>query len=186
MTNPYTPNFGAYSFMDVEAILTGPHADGLVLGGPQSASAEEGITITFGEETNTQTIGADGSVMNSLHASRAGTATFRLLKTSPQNKALMEVYNFQRLQSNRWGRNHITVQDISRGDLYTLDGCAFVRVPTNSYAKIGNTIEWEFHVSLIDPRLGGIALMTSMGVANYQYQQSLFAGYQGGSMIAWS
>lgn len=97
--------------------------------------------------------------MNSLHASRAGTATFRLLKTSPMNKALMEVYNYQRRQSAYWGRNHITIFDVSRDDQYTLDGCAFVRFPTNAYAKVGNTIEWEFHVSVCDPRLGGPPLM---------------------------
>ena len=27
-------------------------------------------------------------------------------------------------------------------------------MPTNSYAKIGNTVEWEFHVALVDPMLG--------------------------------
>lgn len=162
MTTSYVPNYGCYSFMDVRATLNGPHAAGLVLGGPQAASAEEGITITLGEETNTQTIGADGSVMNSLHASRAGTCTVRLLKTSPMNKALQEVYNYQRKQSNLWGRNLITVVDVSRLDTYTLEGCAFVRFPTNAYAKVGNTIEWEFHVSVCSADLGGPALDLSM------------------------
>ena len=97
--------------------------------------------------------------MNSLHASRAGTATFRLLKTSPINNALIQIYNFQRVQSNRLGQNTITIEDKSRGDKYTLQGCAFVRMPTNSYAKVGNTIEWEFHVSLCDVLLGNDAAM---------------------------
>jgi hypothetical protein len=160
MTNPYNPTYGAYSFMDVYATLSGPGTEGLVLNGPQqiagplAASAEEGVTITLGEETNTQTIGADGAVMNSLHASRAGTATFRLLKTSPVNQALMKLYNYQRVQSNRWGQNTVRIEDKSRGDVYSLQGCAFVRFPTNSYAKVGNTIEWEMHVSLVDPNLG--------------------------------
>lgn len=168
MTNPYVPLFGTYSFMDVQAVISGPGTDGLVLGGPQqiagpqAASAEEGVTITLGEETNTQTIGADGSVMNSLHASRAGTATFRLLKTSPINKALMLLYNYQRQQSNLWGRNHIVIRDVARGDQYTLDGCAFVRFPTNAYAKVGNTLEWEMHVSLTDANLGGDAPMVTV------------------------
>jgi len=161
MTNPYNPIYGSYSFMDVYATLWGPGCNGVVIngastviGGPEAASAEEGITITLSEETNTQTIGADGSVMNSLHASRAGTATFRLLKTSPYNNAIMRLYNYQRVQSSRWGQNTIIVTDKSRGDNYVLQGCAFVRFPTNSYAKIGNTIEWEMHVALIDPMLG--------------------------------
>jgi hypothetical protein len=100
------------------------------------------------------TVGADGSVMHSLHASRSGTATFRLLKISPYNNALMALYNFQRLQSNRWGRNTITIEDFSRGDKYVLLGCAFVRFPNNSYAKVGNTIEWEWHCAIMDPHLG--------------------------------
>lgn len=160
MTNPYNPYYGSYSFMDVYCVMSGPGTEGLVLNGPipfagpNSGSAEEGVTITLSEETNTQTIGADGSVMNSLHASRAGTATFRLLKTSPINNALIQLYNFQRVQSIRWGQNTITIEDKSRGDKYTLQGCAFVRMPTNSYAKIGNTIEWEMHVALVDPMLG--------------------------------
>jgi hypothetical protein len=158
MTNPYTPVYSSYSFMDVYANLSGPGAASLKIAGPQAASAEEGVTITLSEETNTQTIGADGSVMNSLHASRAGTCTIRLLKTAPVNRALMILYNYQRQQSSRWGLNTITINDQSRLDTYTLQGCAFVRFPTNSYAKIGNTLEWEFHVALVDPNLGvGVA-----------------------------
>ena len=168
MTNPYTPIYGAYSFMDVYAVINGPgvnnlrisnsgiprNPQGLLLGGPMTASAEEGITLALQEETNTMTIGADGSVMHSLHASRAGTATFRLLKISPYNNALMALYNYQRVQSRLWGRNVITIEDFSRGDSYTLIGCAFVRFPNNAYAKIGNTIEYEFHCAIMDPHLG--------------------------------
>jgi hypothetical protein len=168
MTNPYNPIWGAYSFMDVYAVIDGPGAshmrinsagiprnpNGILLGGPMAASAEEGITLALQEETNTMTVGADGSVMHSLHASRSGTATFRLLKTSPYNNALMALYNFQRLQSRRWGRNTITIEDFSRGDKYVLLGCAFVRFPNNSYAKVGNTLEYEFHCAIMDPHLG--------------------------------
>jgi hypothetical protein len=168
MTNPYNPIWGAYSFMDVYAVIDGPGAmnmrigstgiprnpNGIIIGGPMAASAEEGITLALQEETNTMTVGADGSVMHSLHASRSGTATFRLLKISPYNNALMALYNFQRLQSNRWGRNVITIEDFSRGDKYVLLGAAFVRFPNNSYAKVGNTIEWEFHIAIMDPHLG--------------------------------
>lgn len=167
MTNPYVPIFGNYSFMDVEATLTGPGVNNLSLStgnaaqiaGPQVASAEEGVTIALGEETNTQTIGADGAVMNSLHASRAGTITIRLLKTSPMNKVLMKIYNEQRRQSSQWGRNTLTIRDVARKDTYTAYGCAFVRFPSNSYAKVGNTLEWELHASVIDANLGDEAVV---------------------------
>jgi len=158
MTAPYVPIFGNYSFMDVNATISGPGVQDMslngLIAGPQAASAEEGITIALGEETNTQTIGADGAVMNSLHASRAGTVTVRLLKTSPMNRTLMKIYNDQRRQASLWGRNILTIRDVARGDKYTAYGCAFVRFPSNSYAKVGNTIEWEFHASVIDADLG--------------------------------
>jgi hypothetical protein len=66
----------------------------------------------------------------------------------------MALYNYQRLQSNRWGRNTLTIEDFSRGDKYVLLGCAFVRFPNNSYAKVGNIIEYEFHCAIMDPHLG--------------------------------
>ncbi|MBO0737216.1 MAG: DUF3277 family protein [Alphaproteobacteria bacterium] len=175
MTNPYVPEFSTYSFMDVTAVLYGPGVNGLTIGGPHSASAEEGVTVTLSEETNTQTIGADGSVMNSLHASRAGTATFRLLKTSPVNQGLMRVYNYQRTQSNIWGLNTIVIRDVAREDLYTCQGCAFVRFPTNAYAKLGNTLEWEFHVSVVDASLG-------WGI-NFEFSEGTFQGPAGGVTV---
>lgn len=155
------PIYGTYAFADVYATISGPGGNvslngynTAIIAGPDTASAEEGITVALGEETNTQTIGADGSVMNSLHSSRAGTATIRLLKISPINKMLLEMYNYQRLSSARWAHNTIEIHDVGRGDHYTLLGCAFVRFPTNSYAKVGGVIEWEFHVSLTNPLMG--------------------------------
>jgi hypothetical protein len=168
MTTGYVPIFGNYSFMDVTATITGPGANGVTIAGPQVASAEEGVTIALGEETNTQTIGADGAVMNSLHASRAGTITIRLLKTSPTNKVLQKLYNDQRKQSSLWGRNIITIRDVARNDTYTAYGCAFVRFPSNSYAKVGNTIEWEIHASVVDADLGDESTVESEWEAQLQ------------------
>lgn len=196
MTNPYVPIFGNYSFMDVEATLTGPGVNNLSLStgnaaqiaGPQVASAEEGVTIALGEETNTQTIGADGAVMNSLHASRAGTVTVRLLKTSPMNKVLMKIYNDQRKQSSTWGRNVLTIRDVARKDTYTAYGCAFVRFPSNSYAKVGNTIEWEFHAAVIDANLGDEAQTEAVyeahleGIDDFGGGSAALAGTRGTGM----
>jgi hypothetical protein len=71
--------------MDVTATLAGPTGD--IDLGYGSANAEEGITVTMTEAKNTMTIGADGEVMHSLHAGKAGTITVTLLKTSPVNKS---------------------------------------------------------------------------------------------------
>ena len=80
------PLYATYAFQDVTAILSGP-AGTFVISGPETAAAEEAITITWGEESNTQTIGADGSVMNSMHSARAGTVVFQLMKTTPEQCA---------------------------------------------------------------------------------------------------
>jgi hypothetical protein len=61
---------------------------------------------------------------------------------------------FQHQSSALWGRNTITIADVARGDLYTLIGCAWVRFPTNTYAKVGNTLEYELQVAMIDTNLG--------------------------------
>ena len=147
------PLYATYAFQDVVASLKGPGGD-FIISGPETAAAEEAITITWGEEANTQTIGADGSVMNSMHSARAGTVVFRLMKTSPNNARLQQMFHYQHQSSAYWGINTITIKNPARGDEYTLLGCAWVRIPTNTYAKVGNVLEYEMHVAIIDSRLG--------------------------------
>jgi hypothetical protein len=156
------PFFSTYAFADVSCTIAGPFGNATI-GGPDTATAEEGLTCALGEETNTQLIGADGSVMNSLHSSRAGTVTIRLLKVSPVNQFLMKMYNSDRQSSSVWGQNTITITDVARGDAYTMTGCAFVRFPSNTYAKTGNVLEWEFHVALMNPNLGSGTIFTVPG-----------------------
>jgi hypothetical protein len=147
------PLYATYAFQDVTAILKCPMGS-FTISGPETAAAEEAITITWGEESNTQTIGADGSVMNSMHSARAGTVVFRLLKTSPMNEKLQQIFHYEHQSSALWGNDTITIENPARGDKYVLLGCAWVRIPTNTYAKIGNTLEYEMHVAIIDSRLG--------------------------------
>jgi hypothetical protein len=126
-----TPLNSTFAFQDVTASLSGPGGI-LTLSGAETAAAEEAITITWGEEMNSQTIGADGSVMNSMHSSRAGTATFRLMKTSPLNAQITALIKYQHQSSALWGRNTITISDVARGDLYTLlaaPGCGSRPIP---------------------------------------------------------
>jgi hypothetical protein len=155
----YVPLYNTYAFQDVTAHISGPGGDFQLttydISGPETAAAEEAVTITWGEESNTQTIGADGSVMNSMHSARAGTVVFRLMKTSPNNARLQQMFHFQHQSSAYWGRNTITIENKALGDKYTLLGCAWVRIPTNTYAKVGNVLEYELHVAIIDSILGG-------------------------------
>lgn len=142
---------GTYSFLDVNASLTGP--GGNISIGSGAGASEEGITVEMKEEKNLQTIGADGQVMNSLRASNAGRVTVRLLKTSPVNAALSQMYNFQKASSGTWGQNVLVVSDVARGDVVTGIEIAFTRQPNLTYAKDANTNEWIFE-GLIQEVLG--------------------------------
>lgn len=142
----------AYSFKDFQATLSGP--GGVIDLGFGSGSAEEGVTVTMNEDKNNMVLGADGSVMHSLHAADGGTITVRLLKTSNVNALLMAMYNFQRATSATWGINVFTIRDVARGDAITGIKAAFKKIPDLTYAKDGNTNEWTFDVGIMAHVLG--------------------------------
>lgn len=131
-----------YSFLNVAATLAGP--GGILNLAAGAAAAEEGITIEATEDKNVMTIGADGKGQHSLVASDACTVTVRLLKTSPLNAALMLMYNLQSASSALWGQNVFTVVDSGRNDYNVVQGAAFKKKPTITYAKEGGMMEWTF------------------------------------------
>jgi len=142
----------AYSFLDVVASISGP--GGSFPLGSGAGNAEEGINIVRAEAKNTMTVGADGSGMHSLHAGKHGTVTVTLLKTSPTNQLLMQMYNFQSSSSANHGRNTISVRNPISGDWWTCGQAAFQKVPDLAYAKDGNTVAWAFDAIQIDGGLG--------------------------------
>ena len=131
-----------YSFLDVTAAIQG--AGGSINLAAGAGSAEEGITIEAMEDKNIMTIGADGAGMHSLVANEASTVTVRLLKTSPINAQLSQMYNTQTASSALHGRNTITVRDSIRGDSITMTEVAFKKRPAINYAKEGGAVEWTF------------------------------------------
>ena len=141
-----------YSFIDVAASIVGP--GGAFSLGYGSGNAEEGISIAMTEEKNTMTVGADGSVMHSLHAGNSGTITLRFLKTSPTNQQLSVMLDLQRVSSALWGNNTIVISDPARGDQISCTQCAFQRWPNITYAKDGGVQEWQFHSGSINGILG--------------------------------
>lgn len=141
-----------YSFLDVNFSLSGP--GGSFRLGSGSGAAEEGISVTMTEEKNTMSVGADGKVMHSLHAGKSGKVVVRLLKTSPVNAQLSQMYQLQSQSSALWGRNTMTGNDVSRGDVIACREVAFSKHPDIVYAKDGNTNEWEFMAGFIDQLLG--------------------------------
>ena len=131
-----------YSFKDVVAAINGPGGSINLAAG--AGVAEEGITIEAVNDMNTMTIGADGTGMHSLSADESRNVTVRLLKTSPVNALLQNMYNLQRLSSVTHGKNTITIRDVARGDQVVLQKVAFKRVPTLTFAKEGGFNEWTF------------------------------------------
>ena len=124
--------------------------------GAGAGDPEGGITVTMTEDKNTMTIGADGEAMHSLHSGKSGTVTVRLLKTSPTNAILSDVYARQTNQSGGrfHGQNVILIKDTMRGDTITCLEVAFSRMSEITYAKEGGEVTWVFHCAKIDFILG--------------------------------
>lgn len=142
----------SYSFTNVAAGIAGPNGNFQL--GNGAGAAEGGISYSMRGAKNTQTIGADGSAMNSLHADNSGTVTVRLLKTSPVNAQLNSMYNADKSSSTVWGLNTISLRDFARGDHMTAYGCAFAKQPDMTWDKEGPVIEWVFDAASIDVMLG--------------------------------
>lgn len=141
-----------YSFLDTFATISGP--GGSINLGAGSAVADEGITVNAREDIDTLTIGCDGQGMHSLHADKSGELTVRLLKTSPVNSLLAQMYAMQTAASKTHGQNTFTLRNPSTGDSLTAAGCAFKKAPDLSYAKDGGLVEWGFNAVSVDRTLG--------------------------------
>jgi hypothetical protein len=154
-----TPQIGVYSFLDVQASITGPG------GSFDLASAgfsDEGITIQMSGPKNAMTIGANGDGMHSLRASRAGTVTISLLKTATGNAQLNQLYRYQEQSSAYWGRNVITVTNPVSGDVATIVGAAFNKQADLRYSTEGNMNVWAFDCIAIDEILGNGFVSTGL------------------------
>jgi len=142
----------AYSFLDIVAAIKGPNGSFSI--GSGAGAAEEGITVAMIDAKNTMMIGADGQGMHSLHAGKGGTVTVRLLKTSPTNALLQDMYFADTASSATHGQNTIVIRDPARGDVISCKGCAFQKFPDMTYAKDGNVVEWMWDSAEVDQLLG--------------------------------
>lgn len=140
-----------YSFFDVFSTITGPGGSVNLASGAQST--EEGITIDFAEQNN-MTIGGDGAVMHTLIANKSASITIRLLKTSPNNQALMNMMTMQTASSSNHGQNVIAVVNKASGDSTTAQQVAFKKRPTITYDKDGAMYEWTFDAGIVDTAFG--------------------------------
>lgn len=142
----------SYCFLDVQAAIEGP--GGSFQLGSGSGNAEEGITIEPGGDKNIMTVGADGTVMHSLRADASGTVTVTLLRTSPTNQKLQNLYNYQTTSSRYHGQNTIMIRNAVTGDVVSCTQVAFAKAISNPYAVEGAKLAWTFHAGKIDTKLG--------------------------------
>ena len=135
-----------YSLKDIEASIEGPGGSFQI--GAGVGLAEEGINIESTGDVNTMTEGGDGEIMHSLKASTAATLTLTLLRTSPTNAKLMNLFNFQTSSSRFHGQNIIIVRNPVSGDVNTLTQAAFQKKPALPYAVDGGKTVWTFQGKL--------------------------------------
>lgn len=143
-----------YSFLNVVAGLVGP--GGAINLGQGAAVSEEGITIAPAEDVDNMAVGADGTPMHSLNANKSGEVTVRLLKTSPVNQQLAQMFAYQRASAANHGQNTLTLANPYSQDIVTCQQVAFKRAPNLTYAKEGGMNEWVFNAGIIDFALGSV------------------------------
>jgi hypothetical protein len=141
-----------YAFNDVVATISGPTGSANLAYG--AGPTDEGISFEPAGDKNTMTVGADGTVMHSLHADKTGRVIAQFLKTSPVNALLHAMYDAQTVSASLHGQNTILCQQKAAGDVSTARQCAFKRKPTIRYKKDGEYLEWEWDAGFIDTILG--------------------------------
>lgn len=145
-----------YSFSDVHGVVIGP--GGVIPFGMGLGSAEEGITFEQIEDKDKMTVGAGGDVQHTLIMNDSAKCGVHVLKTSPLNAAFNAMYEYQKFSSLFWAKNLISVSNPVTGDAYSGTQAAFVRRPSNTYAKDPNQILWEFNIGSLFVVLGtGVA-----------------------------
>lgn len=155
-----------YSFLDTQVAIVGP--GGTIDLGSGAAVAEEGISFEKVEPDNLMTTGADGSGMHSLNPTKSYRISVRLLKTSPINQQLSQMYAVQKASSAAWGNNVISLKNSVLGDSALAAQTAFAKFPNVTWAKNPTMNEWTFESIDCDVSLGGgiLANIVSFGVGS--------------------
>lgn len=142
---------GVYSFLDVQVSIKGP------MGQFDIASAgvsDESVRIAMSGDKNTMTVGANGSVMHSLRASKAARVTISLLKTGIGNAMMSDLYNRQAVSAAYWGQNILTITNPVSGDAITASAGAFVKQSDIAYSAEAGLNVWAFDFGEVAEVLG--------------------------------
>lgn len=141
-----------YSFISIAASIKDPNGTFSI--GSGAGVAKEGITIAFVDDKGSLITGADGQGMHSLHASRAAVITLRLLKTSPTNALLQDLYDATTASPADYGASSIVLRDPNRGDVASCLGCGMRKFPDTVYDDAGPLMEWSWNSARTSILLG--------------------------------
>lgn len=156
----------AYSFLDTNVAIVGP--GGVINLGAGASVADEGISFDKVEPDNMMTTGADGGGMHTLNPTKSYKISVRLLKTSPINAQLSQMYAVQKASSAAWGSNIISLKNAVSGDSAVAAQTAFAKFPNVTWAKNPTMNEWTFDSIDCDVSLGGgiLANLASFGAGS--------------------
>lgn len=134
----------AYSPLDVHATILGP--GGVISLGWGSGLAQDGITISQSEPTNSMQTGLDGSVCHNKSESSAGTITFSFLGVSKAQSQLLKMYNLQvRVPGSLMhGKNTIVITNNATGEQIKATECAFQNISATGFKKEIDNATWTF------------------------------------------
>jgi hypothetical protein len=132
---------GVYSFLDVQASISGPGGNFNIKNGGVS---DESIRIAMVADKNTMVIGANGDGMHSLKASTASRITISLLKTGTGNAQMNQLYSYQQASSAFWGQNILTITNPVSGDSIVASAGSFKKQADVAYSADAGMMVWEF------------------------------------------
>ena len=142
---------GVYSFIDVQASISGP---GGTFDIAASGVSDESIRIAMMRDKNTMVTGANGDGMHSMNASTACRITISLLKTATGNAQMNALYRYQAESSAFWGRNIITITNPVSGDSIVATAGAFLKQSDVGYSAEAGLNSWVFEFIAISEVLG--------------------------------
>lgn len=141
-----------YSFQNTVMLVNGVEITGW-------ADGDDVIKIARRNDSASDKIGADGSMMVSLSADKSGEFTFKLQQTSSANKYLQGLCALQEGGAKLFVPVNVLFQDTYRQDLAT-GTVGYIKRPAelNRGAQAG-TQEWTIVVERLDQLLGDPALV---------------------------
>jgi hypothetical protein len=104
----------------------------------------DGEFATIAQEADNfgDVVGSDGLVARSKSNDRRATITFKLLQTSPTNKALSALANGDLLNPNGAGVGALRIADLFGETQFTADQCWISKPPDVSLDRTATAREW--------------------------------------------